>query len=96
MRVYQGMLQKGQYLFNMSTGKKLKVPRIVRMHSDDMEDIDEAAWARARLVMHIEWVFQPQIIICAAVVSAVLTLAFGFIGTWRALGHKAAPLLRND
>jgi predicted lysophospholipase L1 biosynthesis ABC-type transport system permease subunit len=26
----------------------------------------------------------------------VITVVAGFIGTWRALGHKAAPILRND
>jgi putative ABC transport system permease protein len=25
-----------------------------------------------------------------------VTLALGFYGTWRALGQKAAPLLRNE
>lgn len=40
MRVYQGALRRGALIFNSRTGKKVKVPRLVRMHSDDMEDID--------------------------------------------------------
>jgi putative ABC transport system permease protein len=28
--------------------------------------------------------------------ATILTLALGFAGTWRALGVKAAPYLRND
>ncbi len=55
-----------------------------------------AAWAATRFVMNIEWVFQPEIVVTTALVSAALTLGFGFVGTWRALGHKAAPLLRNE
>ena len=39
LRVYQGKLKKGDFIFNTSTGKKLKVPRLVRMHSDELEDI---------------------------------------------------------
>jgi putative ABC transport system permease protein len=31
-----------------------------------------------------------------AVIAAVITLAFGMAGTWRALGQRAAPLLRNE
>jgi len=42
MRVYQGMLAKGGNIFNMSNKKKIKLPRIVRMNSSEMEDIDEA------------------------------------------------------
>ena len=55
-----------------------------------------AAWAASRFVMGIEWIFQPDIVVTTAAVSAALTLGFGFVGTWRALGHKAAPLLRNE
>jgi elongation factor G len=40
MRVYQGLLKKGDTIYNSNNGKKVKVPRIVRMHSDDMEDIE--------------------------------------------------------
>lgn len=41
MRVYQGTLNKGTYLFNSRTDKKVRIPRIVRMHSNEMEDVAE-------------------------------------------------------
>lgn len=40
MRVYQGTLKKSMQIFNARTGKKVKVPRLVRMHSNEMEDIE--------------------------------------------------------
>ncbi|WVQ79014.1 elongation factor G, mitochondrial [Cryptococcus sp. DSM 104549] len=40
MRVYQGELRRGMMLYNARTGKRVKVPRLVRMHSDEMEDVD--------------------------------------------------------
>ena len=41
IRVYQGSLKKGVYLFNARTSKRVKIPRIVRMHSNEMEDVTE-------------------------------------------------------
>ena len=41
IRVYQGSLKKGANIFNARTNKKVKVPRIVRMHSNEMEDTSE-------------------------------------------------------
>jgi len=41
LRVYQGSLKKGTYLFNSRTDKKVRIPRIVRMHSNEMEDVAE-------------------------------------------------------
>ncbi|OAA73434.1 elongation factor G 1 [Cordyceps fumosorosea ARSEF 2679] len=41
IRVYQGTLNKGTYLFNSRTDKKVRIPRIVRMHSNEMEDVSE-------------------------------------------------------
>jgi len=43
MRLYQGTLKKGDTIYNTNGGKKVKVPRVVRMHSDEMEDIEEAS-----------------------------------------------------
>lgn len=41
VRVYQGCLRKGQTVFNARTGQKVKIPRIVRMHSNEMEEVQE-------------------------------------------------------
>lgn len=42
IRVYQGTLEKGSFIRNSTDGRKIKVGRLVRMHSDDMEDIESA------------------------------------------------------
>lgn len=41
IRVYQGKLKKGAYMNHVKSGKKVKVSRLVRMHSNEMEDVDE-------------------------------------------------------
>jgi len=40
IRVYQGALAKGDTILNVRTGKKVKVGRVIRMHADQMEDIE--------------------------------------------------------
>jgi len=42
LRVYQGSISRGKEITNTRTGKRHKVGRLVRMHSDEMEDIDGA------------------------------------------------------
>jgi elongation factor G len=42
VRIYQGTLTKGNFIINTRTGKKVKVGRLVRMHSNEMEDISNA------------------------------------------------------
>jgi elongation factor G len=42
MRVYQGKVQKGDFIVNTTNKKKVKVPRMVKMHSNAMEDIEGA------------------------------------------------------
>ncbi|KAF9304546.1 Elongation factor G, mitochondrial [Mortierella antarctica] len=41
LRVYQGMLRRGGFITNVKNDKKIKVPRLVRMHADELEDVDE-------------------------------------------------------
>ncbi len=41
IRVYQGTLKKGDSIYNTRTGKKVKIGRLVRMHSNEMEEIDD-------------------------------------------------------
>ncbi|OQR69423.1 elongation factor G, partial [Tropilaelaps mercedesae] len=42
MRVYQGGLHKGDAIYNTRTGKKVRIPRLVKMHASEMQDIQEA------------------------------------------------------
>jgi elongation factor G len=42
IRVYQGSVKKGSELYNTRSRKKFKIGRLIRMHSDHMEDIIEA------------------------------------------------------
>ncbi len=43
VRVYQGTLKKGMNIENSRTGKRHKVGRLIRMHADSMEDIEESS-----------------------------------------------------
>jgi elongation factor G len=42
IRIYQGMLRKGDELYNPRLRRKFKVGRLIRMHAHEMEDITEA------------------------------------------------------
>lgn len=55
-----------------------------------------AAWAVVVPVMALHWRFDMGAALGVAAIAAVITLAFGLVGTWRALGQRAAPLLRNE
>jgi len=43
IRVYQGTLNKGTFIYNQRSKQKVKVGRLVRMHSDEMEDIESSS-----------------------------------------------------
>ncbi|MBM4392357.1 MAG: elongation factor G [Deltaproteobacteria bacterium] len=43
LRVYQGTVRKGDTIVNARNGQKLKVGRLVRMHSNEMEDIEDSS-----------------------------------------------------
>ncbi len=40
IRVYQGTVAKGETIVNIRSGKKVKIGRVVRMHADQMEDVE--------------------------------------------------------
>jgi elongation factor G len=42
VRIYQGQINKDDFVVNTRNGKKVKVGRLVRMHSDDKEEITNA------------------------------------------------------
>jgi len=41
IRVYQGVLRKGMNVYNARNDKKVRIPKIVRMHSNEMEEVTE-------------------------------------------------------
>ncbi|XP_035906916.1 elongation factor G, mitochondrial [Anopheles stephensi] len=41
LRCYQGVLRKGDNIFNTRSGKKIRLARLVRLHSNQMEDVNE-------------------------------------------------------
>ncbi|KAM3962718.1 LOW QUALITY PROTEIN: mitochondrial translation elongation factor G 1 [Aphomia sociella] len=41
LRCYQGILKRGDNIYNARTAKKVKISRLVRMHSNNMEEVNE-------------------------------------------------------
>jgi len=54
------------------------------------------AWAVVVFVMKTDWVFLPGVLAATLAACVVVTLASGYLGTWRALSGKAGPWLRNE
>ncbi|KAG6549089.1 hypothetical protein Mapa_009315 [Marchantia paleacea] len=54
LRLYDGTIRRGDYIVNSTTGRKVKVPRLVRMHADDMEDIQQAGAGEIVAVFGVE------------------------------------------
>ncbi|WP_420413155.1 ABC transporter permease [Roseibium sp.] len=54
-----------------------------------------AAWYVITGIMGGSFTLLPVTAFSAALIALVLTVGFGLIGTWRVLGEKPAPVLRN-
>ncbi len=54
MRVYQGTLKKGENYVNTRSKKKTRISRILRVHSDEREDISEAGAGDIVAVMGLD------------------------------------------
>ncbi|ABC24447.1 ABC transporter permease [Rhodospirillum rubrum] len=55
-----------------------------------------AAWGVLVFALRADWVLLPGVVATTAVGCVLATMAAGLAGTWRALGAKAAPFLRNE
>ncbi|MFH0980038.1 MAG: elongation factor G [Planctomycetota bacterium] len=53
-RVYQGTMTRGATYVNTRTGRKQRINRILRMHADDREDLDEARAGDIVALMGVE------------------------------------------
>jgi len=54
-----------------------------------------SAWFVVARIMRMPSSFLPDVAVLTLVISLVLTVGIGLIGTWRILGQKAAPVLRE-
>ncbi|MER9870556.1 ABC transporter permease [Mesorhizobium sp. M0136] len=54
-----------------------------------------AAWFVVARIMTLPSHFMPEVAVATIGFSLVVTVGIGLAGTWRVLGHKAAPVLRN-
>jgi len=53
-------------------------------------------WAVTKFLMHAEWVFLPDVVALTVVACVIVIVTSGWFGTWRALGQKPMPHLRNE
>lgn len=54
-----------------------------------------AAWFVTARVMKLPAHVQPDVALATLAAALIVTVGVGLAGTWRVLGHKAAPVLRN-
>jgi putative ABC transport system permease protein len=54
-----------------------------------------AAWYVVSRIMKLPSTFLPDVAFSTLVIALLLTVGIGLIGTWRVLGQKAAPVLRE-
>ncbi len=54
-----------------------------------------SAWFVVARIMRMPSTFLPDVAVLTLVISLVLTVGIGLLGTWRILGQKAAPVLRE-
>ncbi|UCI30734.1 ABC transporter permease [Mesorhizobium sp. B4-1-4] len=54
-----------------------------------------AAWYIVARIMTLPSHFMPEVAVATILFSLFITVGIGLAGTWRVLGHKAAPVLRN-
>jgi elongation factor G len=101
MRVYQGRIKKGETYYNQRTQRKERFSRIVRMHADKREEIDEATAGDIVAVMGIDCAsgdtYSDQIKYCTLenifVADPVITMAV--VATNRTESDKLGKALQR-
>jgi putative ABC transport system permease protein len=53
-------------------------------------------WAVVIWLLRIDWAFTPGAVVATTGIATAITVGAGLVGTWRAMGQKAAPWLRNE
>jgi putative ABC transport system permease protein len=54
-----------------------------------------AGWFVVAKIMNLPAHFLPEVALLTVALSLALTIGIGLAGTWRILGQKAAPVLRE-
>ena len=54
-----------------------------------------ASWFVIDVIMGFTFTLLPNVAVFTVVAALIFTVGFGLIGTWRVLGQKAAPILRE-
>jgi putative ABC transport system permease protein len=54
------------------------------------------SWGVVTRLMRAEWVFLPMEVVTIVIFCLIATVLVGVLGSWSAMGRKAAPLLRNE
>ena len=54
-----------------------------------------ASWFVIDQIMGFSFAFMPEVAALTLLMALVFTIGFGLIGTWRVLGQKVAPVLRE-
>ncbi|NQW09568.1 MAG: FtsX-like permease family protein [Alphaproteobacteria bacterium] len=55
-----------------------------------------AAWVVVTYVMRGDFVLAGEVVASTTALATAITLVFGFVGTWHALGQRPGPMLRNE
>jgi len=67
----------------------------VRLDAAPLAAEAQRAWFVVARIMTLPSHFMPEVAVATIVFALVITVGIGLAGTWRVLGHKAAPVLRN-
>jgi putative ABC transport system permease protein len=54
------------------------------------------SWVVLRYVLHTPWTFEARPMLLGIALTPALALAVGFLATFRLLGQKPLPVLRNE